>query len=283
MKTRNAMQLKARIKARAKAADVSPQLMLQDYLLERLLERISLSPWRDAIIVKGGMLISSFIGIDSRVTKDLDTTIRGFDLNHESAASVFKDICAIEVDDDIRFEFLRTEDIRETDDYPSIRIFLKAHYEPMAVPLSVDVTTGDAITPGPIEYRYSLIFDDKVITLMAYPIETVVAEKLETVISRGVSNTRPRDYYDIWKIWNLHGKDIDIEQLANALAATSAKSGRMEQIAQYHSCMKMVSDDRVMQSIWRGYSSNYSYARNLGLEDACRMVVAIMDRLSPSS
>ncbi len=108
MKTRNAMQLKARIKARAKAADVSPQLMLQDYLLQRQLERVPVSPWRDAIIVKGGMLISSFIGIDSRVTKDLDTTIRGFDLNHESAASVFKDICAIEVDDDIRFEFLRT-------------------------------------------------------------------------------------------------------------------------------------------------------------------------------
>ena len=126
MKTTNAMQLKAKIKNRAKRSGVSPQLLMQDYLLERLLERVSKSQWRDYVVVKGGMLIASFIGVDSRVTKDLDTTIQGFALTHESAERAFREIASIEVDDDIAFEFLRTEDIRETDEYPGIRVFLSA-------------------------------------------------------------------------------------------------------------------------------------------------------------
>lgn len=156
------MQLKALISNKAKAAGVSPQLMLQNYMLERLIDRISRSSWRDCIIVKGGMLIGSLIGVDRRTTKDLDTTVRGFTLTHSKAAEVFGEICAIDAEDDLSFELLRTDDIRETDEYPGIRVFLRACYDPLAVPLTVDVTTGDKITPGAIAYEYPFVFDEGV-------------------------------------------------------------------------------------------------------------------------
>ena len=166
MKTKNAMQLKARINNKAKEVGVPPQALMQNYLMERLLERLSKSKWQPNVVVKGGMLISSLVGVASRTTMDLDTTVRGFDLTHESAESVFRQIAELASDDDWTFEFDRTEDIRETDDYPGIRVHLKALYPPMAVPLTIDVTTGDKITPEPIEYRYPLLFDEGTISLM---------------------------------------------------------------------------------------------------------------------
>lgn len=156
MKTKNAMQLKARIKNYAKELGVPPQLVMQNYLLERVMERIALSSWRDNIVVKGGMLISSLIGSDKRSTKDLDTTIRGFDLTHESAERAFGEIAAIDADDDFTFEFVRTEDIREIDEYPGIRVHLLANYEKISSPVAIDVTTGDKITPDAISYSYPL-------------------------------------------------------------------------------------------------------------------------------
>lgn len=280
MKTANAMQLKARIKARAKELGVSPQLMMQDYLLERLLERLSLSAWRESVILKGGMLIGSLVGVESRVTKDLDTTISGFTLTHESAEIAFREICSVEVDDDISFEFLRTEDIRETDDYPGIRVFLKANYAPMSVPLSVDVTTGDAITPDAVEYGYPLMFDERVIRVMAYPVETVMAEKLETVISRGVANTRPRDYYDVYKLWMTRGETIDTAVLIRALGATCEKRGSAEAMRRYGEVMDEVLADGQMAARWNAYTKNYSYARDVSLEQCCRTVRHIMELVS---
>ena len=160
MRTKNAMQLKARINARAKNVGISAQSMMQNYIFERFLERLSKSKWRSNVVIKGGMLISSLVGVASRTTMDLDTTITGFTLTHESAEKVFREVAAVSVDDDWSFEFDRTEDIREADDYPGIRIHLKAIYPPMSVPLMIDVTTGDSIIPGPIAYNYPLLFDE---------------------------------------------------------------------------------------------------------------------------
>ena len=159
MRTKNAMQLKAIIGNRAKESGVPPQLVMQNYLLERLLERISLSLWRNKVVVKGGMLISSLVGVDRRSTKDLDATVRGFPLTHESAERAFREIAAVEADDDFSFEFVRTEDIREADDYPGIRVHLLASYDKMRSPVTVDVTTGDKITPDAVEYSYPLMFE----------------------------------------------------------------------------------------------------------------------------
>ena len=197
MITKNPMQLKAFIKNKAAEKHISAQLVMQNYMLERLLERISLSPYKNNFILKGGFLISAIVGLDTRATMDLDTTIKGFTLTHEAIRKIFTAICTVQIADDVQFAVVGISDIRETDDYPGIRVGLKANYPPISVPLTVDVTTGDMITPREVEYTFSLLFDDRTISILAYNLETVLAEKLETVLSRNIANTRPRDYYDV--------------------------------------------------------------------------------------
>ena len=156
MITKNPMQLKAYIKKKAAEKHISAQLVMQNYMLERLLERISLSPYKHNFIIKGGFLVSAIVGLDTRATMDLDTTIKGFTLTHEAILSIFKDVCEVQIDDDVQFDVVGVADIRETDDYPGIRVSLKANYPPISVPLTVDVTTGDMITPREIEYTFSM-------------------------------------------------------------------------------------------------------------------------------
>lgn len=239
MRTKNTMQLKARVNSMAKEAGIPAQALMQSYLLERLLERLSRSKWRDNVIIKGGVLISSLVGVRLRTTMDLDTTVRGFALTHESAERAFRDIATVQADDDWKFEFDRTEDIRETDEYAGIRVHLKGIYVSMVVPLTVDVTTGDRITPDAVEYSYPLLFDEGDISLMAYPIETVLVEKLETVVSRGVANTRPRDFYDIHVLLGVKRSDNDMGTLRNALALTCEKRNSQAAIQRWTEYLTM--------------------------------------------
>lgn len=276
MRTKNAMQLKARISNKAKEAGIPAQALMQSYLMERLLERLSKSKWQPNVVVKGGMLISSLVGVASRTTMDLDTTVRGFDLTHESAESVFRQIAELASDDDWTFEFDRTEDIRETDDYPGIRVHLKALYPPMAVPLTIDVTTGDKITPAPIEYRYPLLFDEGSISLMAYTLETVLAEKLETVVSRGVANTRPRDFYDIHVLWKLRGEGCDPATLKDAVSATCEKRGSAERMAHWTRVLGEVGQDAQMLALWAKYEKRNPYVTGITLQECCETARLIM-------
>ena len=279
MRTRNAMQLKAYIRNRARAEGVPPQLLMQHYLIERLLERISLSRWRDDVVVKGGMLISSLVGVDRRSTKDLDTTVRGFPLTHENAERAFREIAAVEADDDFSFEFVRTEDIRETDDYQGIRVHLLANYEKMSSPVTVDVTTGDRITPEAIEFRYPLLFDDRTITIMSYPLATTLAEKLETVISRSVANTRPRDYYDLRMLWLTRGDEVDLGVLREALTATAEKRGSLAAMGNYRTVMAQVATDVGMLGHWAAYVRGHPYVGDMTLEETCDTIVEIMEAI----
>lgn len=279
MNTRNAMQLKALINNKAKAAHVSPQLMLQNYMLERLIDRISRSSWRDCIIVKGGMLIGSLIGVDRRTTKDLDMTVRGFTLTHEKAAEVFGGICDIDVDDDISFEMIRTEDIREVDEYPGIRVFLRACYKPLAVPLSIDVTTGDKITPDAIVYEYPFVFDEGSARIMAYPLETVLAEKVETVLSRNVATTRIRDFYDVYELWRIKGNVINCCVLREALSATCEKRNSWGAIKHREELIDSMYGDDGLKHQWQTYASKHSYATNITFQetlDAVRDLTSVV-------
>ena len=279
MKTRNATQLKARINAMAKEAGIPAQAMMQSHLLERLLERLSNSPWRNNVVIKGGVLISSLVGVSSRTTMDLDTTVRGFDLTHESAERAFREIISGHADDDWEFEFDRTEDIRETDDYPGIRVHLRAIYAPMAIPLTVDVTTGDKITPNAVEYRYPLLFDEGEISLMAYPIETVLAEKLETIVSRGVANTRPRDFYDIHVLMSAKGDCIDLEVLRDALESTCRKRGSWTTITRWTSILDGVASDTAMLAQWAKYARKNPYATGISLQECCMTAKGVLSKV----
>lgn len=263
------MQLKARVNNMAKEAGIPAQAMMQSYLLERLLERLLRSAWRDNVVIKGGVLISSLVGVSSRTTMDLDTTVRGFDLTHESAERAFRGIAAVQADDDWEFVFDRTEDIRETDDYPGIRVHLKANYAPMSVPLTVDVTTGDRITPDAVEYSYKLLFGEGEISLMAYPVETVLAEKLETVVTRGVANTRPRDFYDIHVLLGAVGGRVDMGILREALASTCEKRGSKTAIARWADVLDGVAGDAAMLAQWAKYVRKNPYAAGISLQECC--------------
>lgn len=279
MRTRNAMQLKARIKESAMRAGIPAQAMMQSYLIERLLERLSQSRWRDDVIVKGGVLISSFVGVAARTTMDLDTTVTGLTLTHGSAERIFRDVSAVNMDDDWQFEFVRTEDIRETDDYPGIRVYLKANYAPMSVPLTIDVTTGDAITPGPIEHEYPLLFDEGYICLRSYPVETILAEKLETMVSRGVTNTRPRDFYDIHVLWKVKGAACDPQTLRDAIVATSDRRGSSSRMDQWRNVLDDVESDQAMLAAWKKYVKKNPYAYGIELCQCCetaRMILSSM-------
>lgn len=211
---------------------------------------------------------------------DLDTTVRGFALTHDSAERVFRDIMAVKVDDDWKFEFDRIEDIRETDDYPGIRVHLKGSYPPMLVPLTVDVTTGDRITPDAVEYSYPLLFGEGKISLMAYPIETVLAEKLETVVSRGVTNTRLRDFYDIHILLGVKRSDIDMETLRNALASTCEKRSSQAAIVRWVDTLDDVAGDVAMQAQWATYVRKNPYAKGIALQDCCKAAKSVFVELT---
>ncbi|MCK9288370.1 MAG: nucleotidyl transferase AbiEii/AbiGii toxin family protein [Sphaerochaetaceae bacterium] len=234
MITSNPMQLKSRIKNLVAKKNLPAQIIMQNYLMERLLERLSLSSYRENFIIKGGFLIAIMVGLGARSTMDLDATIKGFKLKHESIRDVFEHICTIGVDD-VTFSVNRTIDIRETDDYPGIRVSLTASYPPLQVPLSVDVTTGDKITPREIKYSFPLLFDDRSISMMAYNLETILAEKLETILSRNIANTRPRDFYDMYILYSLRWDACSVPLLRTALERTATKRGSLSMLPEYES------------------------------------------------
>ena len=275
----NAMQLKAIIKNIAKKKNISASLVLQNYMLERFLERVSLSQYRDNYIVKGGFLIASMVGLDSRATMDMDATIKGYPVNEESLQKMIEDIIAVPVSDDITFRFMSIGEIREDDEYSGYRVALRADYGKMAVPLKLDITTGAKITPREIDYSYKLLMEDRSISILAYNLSTILAEKLETVVSRGDQNTRPRDFYDVFILTKLRAGSIDMADLNAALKATSEKRGTTELMKKYHEIMQVVKNSDVMKRQWDNYRKDFNYATGIEFEDTCDAVVTLMDRL----
>lgn len=274
---RNAMQLKAVIKNISKDKHISAQLVMQNFMLERLLERISVSKYRQNFILKGGFLIAAMVGLDTRATMDMDATIKGWPVNEESIKNMFLDICKIDLQDDVTFEFKKIGEIREGDDYTGYRVSLSANYPPMAVPLKLDITTGDKITPREIEYRFKLLLEDREIPVLAYNLETVMAEKLETVVSIGDQNTRPRDYYDIYILAKMQYKNIETEYLRAALDATSKKRGSSEILKEYKNIIDIVRNSDVMIKQWRTYQRDFEYATDISFDEVCDAVVRMMD------
>lgn len=274
------MQLKAYIKNIATDKKISAQLVMQNYMMERLLERVTLSKYKQNFILKGGFLIAAIVGLDTRTTMDIDTTIKGFELTHDSIKRIFEEICEIEVEDDVTFTINRTTDIREADDYPGIRVSITAHYPPLKVPITVDVTTGDKITPHEIEYSFKLLFDDRSISIMAYNLETILAEKLETILARNIANTRPRDFYDIFILYSLRETECNLSILNNALTETATKRGSLSILNQYESIIDNIRKNSGMLSFWLNYQKEFEYAKHITFDDTCNMVLKIMTKIS---
>lgn len=194
---------------------------------------------------------------------DLDTTIKGFTLTHESIHEIFGEICAVEIVDDVQFELVDISDIREDDDYPGIRVALKANYRPISIPLTVDVTTGDVITPGEIEYTFSLLFDDRTISILAYNLGTVLAEKIETVLSRSIANTRPRDFYDIHILYALRGAECNAKTLLQVLERTADKRGSRRVLEIYSDIIAEIRASEQLRGFWKKYQHDFDYAKDI--------------------
>ena len=276
---KNATQLKAIVRNISKEKKISAQLVLQNHMLERLLERIALSQYKDNFILKGGFLIASMVGLDTRATMDMDVTIKGEPVNPENIRLMFDEINKISVDDDISFEFKNINEIREGDDYTGYRVHLVGNFPPMAVPLKLDITTGDKITPKEIQYEYKTMFDEKSIFVLAYNLETVISEKLETILSRGDQTTRPRDYYDVYILWKLQQQNINLDHLKVALTTTANKRNSLGLMKQYQNTMSVVRGSGFMLEQWQKYQHSFDYAKEISLKETCDSVIEVMNRL----
>ena len=235
-----AMSLKGRIKNYAKSNNIAAQVVLQNYMFERFLERLSKSEYCEKFVVKGGMLIAAIVGLDTRSTMDLDTTLRNLPLTREQIMDALTKVCTMELDDGVSFEIKSVEPIRKDDVYGGFCVRLDAKYDIIITPLSIDVSTGDVITPDAVRYEFSGIFDEELrIMLWGYNIETVMAEKIETILSRGVFSTRPRDFYDVYILATTQKYDKDV--LKKALKATAKHRDSLEHITDTTEIIKQIS------------------------------------------
>lgn len=269
-------QLKDKVRNMARGDSAKAQLLIRNYGMERFLERVSLSEHRDNFILKGGMLVSAMVGLENRATMDIDTSIRNMPLDTIAAKAVIEEIIAVPVDDNIRFELNDFGTIMDDAEYNGVRISLNAFLDATRIPLKIDISTGDAITPAAVNYQYKLMFEERYITLWAYNLETVLAEKIETVLSRSVLNTRLRDFYDLYVLQDT-GLEIDKATLAAALTATARKRGSEQALALYERTLDEIRISPLMREQWERYQGKNNYAAGIVWDDVISDIRALCD------
>jgi predicted nucleotidyltransferase component of viral defense system len=274
---KNAMQLKALIKNFALDKEIMPQAVLQNYMLERFLERMSRSQYKDKFILKGGMLIAALIGIDIRTTMDMDATLKNMTLTKESVTKALNDIFSIQLGDNITFNLLKIENIRDDDVYGGYRASINAAFDTLNVTLKIDLTTGDKITPKEVKYKFNLLFEDRTINILAYNPETILAEKYETILRRSVLNTRIRDFYDVYILIKLLLHNIDKAMLLQAIEATTNKRESTALLDNAKSIIEIIKNDEEMQSRWTLYQKDFSYAKDISWNQVIAVIEKIQD------
>ena len=256
-------QLKGTIRSMAAKKNLRAQEVLQMFLFERILERMANSRFKDNFILKGGLLISSMIGITERTTMDMDTTVRGIQMEEDEIVSAVKEIVAIDVEDGIVFEYKGIEPIREEDAYNNFRVHLQAKYGKIDSPMKIDVTTGDAITPAAIQYDFPMLFEEKSIPVMAYTLETVLAEKYETIIRRNIGSTRARDYYDLHTLYRSRKSSVRPEILKAAVLHTAMKRDSVQDMQDWKEILKDIRQEPAKYLLWDNYVAENKYIREL--------------------
>ena len=258
---KTATQLKAKIRNLSAGDSRKAQTMIRNYIMERFLERVALSRYRNNFILKGGMLVAAVVGLDTRATMDIDTTVKSLHLDMESARRIIEEIIAVEIPDGVNFSITRATDIMEEHDYSGIRFMLEASMDNLRQAIKIDISTGDVITPRAVEYSYRLMFEDRSISLLTYNLETLLAEKMETIMSRGTANTRMRDFYDIYVISSQKSFDQDV--LKNAFYATSEKRETVVQIPDFMDTISSIESDEVMKSQWQNFKNDSFFVGEL--------------------
>ena len=274
-----ARQLKALVRNRSNSDSKKAQTLIRIYAMERFLERLSVSKYRDNFILKGGILVSSMVGVDRRSTMDIDTTIRNLNLSIEDAKTIVEDIISIPLEDGIRFEMQDVSEIMEDAEYSGVRLHLTAWLETMRTPIKIDISTGDVITPREIRYSYKLMFEERSIELYTYNLDTILAEKMETVISRGTANTRLRDYYDIYILSQQYADVIEPERVHAALMATSKKRGSEKVMLDGNLILSEIENSPDMLQQWENYQNRFEYASEIEWTEVIASVIGLYHKL----
>ncbi len=269
-------QLKALVRNLTKKLNVEAEILLRNFMLERFLERVAASVYKSNFILKGGMLIAAMVGVDARTTMDMDATIKGKTLTASEVTAIIEEILRVPIDDGVELTFLGIEEIREEADYPGYRVSISAVLDKTRQTLKVDITAGDFVTPREIEYSFKLMFDDRAISILAYNLETVLAEKFETVVARGVTNTRMRDFYDVYILTATQAFGADI--FRTALKKTVEKRGTSMQMKEAPEVIAMIKASSVMIDLWERYRKKYSYASDVTWEMAIGALKALAER-----
>lgn len=274
---KNKDSLKAKVYNLAKQTNIPNKYLIQNFMFEALLKRISKSKYKDKFIIKGGLLLSSIFGVNLRSTMDLDTTIKGLPLNRETITKVINEIISIDVEDNIKLEIENVKDIREEELYSGFEVNLKAEFDGLKTNLMIDITTGDVITYKEVEFKYSTIFDNETINIMTYNYETIIAEKFESIISRNIDNTRMKDYYDLYMFVNLKWNDINKDTLKNAIFNTSKARETLDYIDNASKYIELINDDSRLKSLWNSYQNNYEYAKEIEFVDTINAIKVISE------
>ena len=283
MIAKNRAQLKAWIKNMSAKVDVNENIILQNYMLERLLERIAVSEYKYKFILKGGMLITAIVGIDMRNTLDMDATIKGFDLEKDNLENILDGIFKINLDDGVTFEFRGIKEIRQEDEYGGYRVSLDAKFDKLVVPMKLDITTGDVITPKEIKYKFDLLFEERSIEILAYNMETVIADKFETIISRNVDTTRARDFYDIYILWTTQQKNFDKKSLKQAIIKKFEYRGSVDKLNNIDEIVEVIKESEALKEHWKNYQGKFSYAKDISYEDTVKELMEIVDVIKSNS
>lgn len=273
----NARQLKAKIQQLAKGDSLKSQIYLRNYFMERFLERISVSPYRTKFVLKGGLLIASFVGLDLRSTMDIDSTVRNLSLDLEAGRKIILEIINVQLEDDVDFIISKGSEIMEGHDYPGIRFMLQGRFDGIQQAIRIDLSTGDVITPGAVSYEYKLMFEDRSIQLMTYNLETLLAEKLETMITRGTANTRMRDFYDVYLLTK--DNDVDLSTLKEAILNTSNKRGTEDLLKDYKIIMHDIAESSIMESAWNNFVKQSYFAEGLMWERVSQACISLSERV----
>lgn len=270
-------QLTDLIKNKARNLGLDAQLLLKRYFMEQMLARIAQSEYKTNFILKGGLLISSLIGLSSRTTQDIDVSIVNKSLSMEEIERMMANVCKIDLGDNIKYELTNVQEIREEFEYPGIRLSFKVYMDKIVDSLKMDITTGDTITPKEITYGYKLLLEDKTINLCSYPIETIIAEKIESILSKNILGTRMRDFYDIYMLENLFKDRIDKKNQKQALLNTCAKRNTENILNNPNEIIADIENDWGQQNLWKNYASKNTYVGKVSFEDTIKSIKSILN------
>ena len=275
----SSIDIKEKAKDIEKNSNLNHYEVLQRYMFERILERISVSKYQDNFILKGGLLLSAIFGIDNRTTKDMDTTITGISISKETMVKVLNQILNIKLNDGVKFDVVDITDIREEDDYGGNKYHIVGRKDNLKVNLEIDISTGDKVTPRELRFNYPLLFEDKTILINSYNIETILSEKIETILRRGKFNSRMKDFYDVYFFLNHLKNEIDTNILKEAIKNTFTKRDSFDYLSDYEKIILSIKDSDRIKKTWQTYSDKYKYANNISIDKILDLLLKLVRKL----